>query len=171
MPLATSIPDNPVGWREHKPYNVPTMEYHSPFHYKLDVAAQRSLLEAIQAVDLRELHRSGCMGRLALRPESAILANDTCEVAPCRTRVPGLRGFTDGVGLCLRIPDEQYENSFKLSRIILVGTVGYNEPEAFEPFEDQDSILLDNMVTGLEQARDTYHVLPMLSLDCTSIYG
>lgn len=147
------------------------MEYHSPLHYKLDIAAQRSLLKTIQEFDLRELHRSGFMGRLALRPESTILADDTCEIAPCRTRVPGLRGFTDGVGLCLRIPDNHYENSFKLSRIVLVGAISYNSPETFEPFEDKDSILLDNMIAGLEQARDVYHALPMLSPDCTSIYG
>ncbi len=150
---------------------MPTMEYHSPLHYKLDLAAQRDLLEAIQAFDLCELTRSGFMGRLALRAESKILADDTCKIAPCRTRIPGLRGFTDGVGLCLRIPDEQYENSFKLSRIVLVGAIGFNGTETFEPFEDQDSILLDNMIAGLEQARDEYHVLPMLSPDCTSIYG
>lgn len=147
------------------------MEYPSPFHYKLDVAAQRNLLEAIQEFDLRELHRSGFMGRLALRPESAILENEACKITPCRTRVPGLKGFTDGVGLCLRIPDERYENSFTLSRIILVGAIGHNGPETFEPFEDQDSRLLDSMIAGLEQARDVYHVLPMLSPDCTTIYG
>lgn len=147
------------------------MEHHSSFHHKLDIAAQRSLLEVVQEFNLRELHQSGFMGRLALRPESAILVDDTCEISPCRTRVPGLKGFTDGVGLCLRIPDEQYENSFKLSRIVLVGAIGHNGPETFEPFEDEDSILLDTMIAGLEQARDTYHVLPLLSPDCTSIYG
>lgn len=147
------------------------MEYHSPFHYKRDVAAQRELLGIVQECNLRELHQSGFMGRLALRSESTILEDDTCEAIPCRTRVPGLRGFINGVGLCLRIPDERYENSFKLSRVVLVGAIGYNGPETFEPFEEKDSILLDNMITGLEQARDMYHVLPMLSPDCTSIYG
>lgn len=147
------------------------MDYHSRFHYKLDVAAQRNLLETIQEFDLRELHRSGFMGRLALRPESTILEDETCEITPCRTRVPDLHGFTDGVGLCLRIPDKQYENSFTLSRIVLVGAIGHNGLETFEPFEERDSILLDAMIAGLEQARDVYHVLPMLSPDCTSIYG
>ena len=144
------------------------MEHHSVFHYDNDITAQQELFEVVRESNEQRIRAADIMQRLALCQQAVILDDDRCEITPCRTNVStGNSYVAGGVGLYLRIPDPHSERGYNVTQCINVGMSSKNAL-AFHPFDVQDVVLLEEMLVGLDQARDA-QVLPNLSADSAAI--
>ena len=140
------------------------MEHNFTFDASADVASQRDLLEATQALNARQLVQYGVIKRLLLGHEAERFDPRLGHAIPCRVRALGPHGTANAAALSF--PDK-YKPQSQCS--VLVGVLAAEQIVSFEPFTDADVELIDHMLSGLETARTDYNVLPDLSDDCTRI--